>query len=66
MTDHVTPERVAAIAVAAGIPLAESTPARIARGASPTAARLRSGNVDLPFETEPSTYGVVAHREIKR
>lgn len=65
MPDHVTPARVAAIAAAAGIPLGQATDARIARGVSATAARFRTGNVDVPFEAEPSTYLVVAHREIK-
>lgn len=66
MPDHVSPERVAAIAAAAGIPLRQSTDARIARGVSSTAGRFRTGNVDVPFEAEPATYLVVAHGEIKR
>ena len=66
MTDHVTPERIAANAEASGIPIDAATAARVASGISPTAARFRAGAVGMPFETEPSTYVVVSHQEIKR
>jgi len=65
MSEHITPERVAANAAAAGIAIDASTAARVANGMSSTAARLRNGKADMPFESEPSTYLVVAHREIK-
>ena len=66
MADHITPERVVAIATAAAIPIDVSTALRIAKGVSSAAARFRAGTIDLPFESEPSTYVVVAHKEIKR
>ena len=64
MSDDVTPERVVAIAAAARIPISAAAAARVAGGTSPTAARFRAAEVDVPLEAEPSTYLVVAQKEI--
>jgi hypothetical protein len=66
MPDEVEPDRVAAIAAAARIPLAPEDTARIARAVTPTAARFAGAKIDLPLETEPASFVVVQRREIGR
>jgi hypothetical protein len=66
MTGEVEPDRVIAIAAAARIPLAPDDAERIARAATPTAARFAAAKIDLPLETEPSSFVVVQRREIGR
>jgi hypothetical protein len=58
----VSPERVAALAAAARVPLAEDAPARIARAVTPTVTRYAAENIAIPLETEPSSF-VVAQRK---
>jgi hypothetical protein len=58
----VSPERVAALAAAARVPLAEDAPARIARAVTPTVTRYAAENIAMPLETEPSSF-VVAQRK---
>ena len=53
MPDPVTPERIAALAAAARVPLAEGAAARIAGAVTPTVARYAAENIALPLETEP-------------
>ena len=55
----VTPERVAALAAAARIPLAEGAAARIAGAVTPTVKRYAAENLAIPLETEPSSFLVV-------
>jgi hypothetical protein len=64
MTGEVKPDRVAAIAAAARIPLALEDVERIARAVTPTAARFAAAKIDLPLETEPASFVVVQRREI--
>jgi hypothetical protein len=66
MTGEVKPDRVAAIAAATRIPLAPEDAQRIASAVKPTAARFAAAKIDLPLETEPSSFVVVQRREIGR
>jgi hypothetical protein len=62
MPEDVTPERVAAIATAARVPLDQTAAARVARAVNPTVARFTAEKIALPLEIEPATFAVVAHR----
>jgi hypothetical protein len=62
----VSPDRVAAIAAAARIPLAEGRAARIASTVTPMVASYVAGNIAMPLETEPSSYLVVQHKDAGR
>jgi hypothetical protein len=66
MSNEITAERVAAIAAAARVPLAAEDAARIAGAVAPTAGRFAAAKVELPLETEPSTFVVVQRREGRR
>ncbi len=66
MPNGITPDRVAAIAAAARVPLAAEDAARIAGAVAPTAARFAAARVELPVETEPSTFVVVQRRNSGR
>jgi hypothetical protein len=66
MSDHITAERVTAIATGLGLSIDALAAARIAAGVSPTAKRFRTGNVAPAFESEPSTYVTIAQEGIKR
>jgi hypothetical protein len=66
MPDEVTPERVAAIAAAAGVPLDQTVAARVARAVNPTVTRFAAEKLALPMEVEPATYAVVARQGIKK
>jgi hypothetical protein len=66
MSDDVMPDRIAAIAAAARLPLAPEDAARIARAVAPTMARFTAAAIDLPLEVEPSSYVVVQRRRIRR
>jgi hypothetical protein len=62
----VTPERIAAIAAAARVPLSEKGPASIARAVAPMVARYAAENIAMPLETEPSSFLVVQHKDAGR
>jgi len=62
MPDEVTPERVAAIAAAARVPLEQTSAARVANAVNPTVARFAAQKIALPLEVEPATYAVVARQ----
>ena len=62
MPNEVTPERVAAIAAAARVPLEQSSAARVAKAVNPTVTRFAAQMIALPLEVEPATYAVVAGR----
>jgi hypothetical protein len=62
----VSPDRVAVLAAAARIPLAEDAPARIARAVTPTVARYAAENIAIPLETEPSSFVAVQQRDASR
>jgi hypothetical protein len=62
----VTPERVAALAAAARVPIPDDAPARIARAVTPTVARYASEKIAMPLETEPSSFLVVQHKDAGR
>jgi seryl-tRNA(Sec) selenium transferase len=66
MPGEVKPDRVAAIAAAARIPLAPDDAERIVRAVTPTATRFAAAKIDLPLETEPASFVVVQRREIGR
>ena len=66
MPDEVKPERIAALAAAARVPLADVGPERIARAVSPTVTRYAAENIAIPLETEPSSFLVVQHRDAGR
>ena len=58
----VSPERIAALAAAARVPLSNDAPGRIARAVTPTVTRYAAENIAIPFETEPSSFIVVQRR----
>ena len=62
----VSPDRVAAIAAAARIPLPDGGAARIAGAVTPMVARYVAGKIAMPLETEPSSYLVVQHKDAGR
>ncbi len=66
MAADISPDRVTALAAAAGVPLAPDDAGRIARAVAPTAARFADAAVDLALETEPSSFVVVQHQEFGR
>jgi hypothetical protein len=66
MTDEVTPERVAAIAAAARVPLDQTAAARVARAVNPIATRFAAEKLAQPLEVEPATYAVVARQGINK
>jgi len=62
----VSPERVAALAAAARVPLAAGGAARIAVAVTPTVTRYAAENIAIPLETEPSSFNVVQNRDAAR
>jgi hypothetical protein len=62
----VSPERIAALAAAARVPLADVGPERIAVAVSPTVARYAAENIAMPMETEPSSFLVVQQKDAGR
>jgi hypothetical protein len=48
MPDEVTPERVAAIAAAARVPLEQTSAARVAKAVNPTVTRFAAQKIALP------------------
>ena len=62
----VSPDRIAALAAAARIPLAEDAPARIARAVTPTVTRYAAENIAIPLETEPSSFIVAQLKDSGR
>ena len=65
MSDAAT-ERVAALAAAARVPLADGAAARIAGATAPTIARYAAENIAPPLESEPSSFLVIQHRDARR
>jgi hypothetical protein len=63
MTDEVTPDRVAAIATAARVPLDQTAAARVARAMNPIVTRFAAEKIVLPLEIEPAAFAVVARRD---
>jgi hypothetical protein len=66
MPDDVSPERVAALAAAARVPISDKSPAHIARAVTPTVTRYAAENIAIPFETEPSSFLVVQYKDAGR
>jgi hypothetical protein len=66
MPEEITAAHVEMLAAAARVPLTEGSAARIANAVAPTIAHLADAQLDLSLETEPSTFVVVARREIDR
>ena len=63
MPDEVTAERIAALAAAARVPLAEDAAARIARAVTPTVARFTQEKLTIALETEPATFVAMQRRD---
>ena len=63
MSKNVSPERVAAIAAAARIPLPPDAPARIARTVSSPVGRIASADIALAMEVEPATFVAVQRKD---
>ena len=59
----VSPERIAALAAAARVPLADDAPVRIARAVTPTVTRFAAEGIALEMETEPSTFVAVQRKD---
>ena len=66
MPEQVSPERIAALAAAARVPLAEGAAARIAGAVTPTVTRYTAENVAMPLETEPSSFLIVQMKDATR
>jgi len=66
MSDDVTPERVAMLAVGARVPLDPAAAARIARAVTPLLTRFAVGAIAMPLETEPSTFVALQHEDAGR
>ena len=63
MSAEVSPERVAAIAAAARVPLAPEAAARIARTVTPPLTRFTAANIALEMEVEPATFVAVQRKD---
>ena len=66
MPEQVSPERSAALAAAARVPLAEGAAARIAGAVTPTVTRYTAENVAMPLETEPSSFIIMQMKDAAR
>jgi hypothetical protein len=66
MAKEVTPARVKLIAEGARVPLDQTAIDRIAHVASLLLTGFTGAKMMLPLEVEPSSYTVVAHKEIRR
>ena len=63
MSEKVLPERVAAIAAAARIPLPADAPARIARTVTSPVGRIAAADIALDMEVEPATFVAVQRKD---
>jgi len=63
MSEKVSPERVAAIAAAARIPLPPDASARIARTVASPVARIAAASIALDMEVEPATFVAVQRKD---
>jgi hypothetical protein len=63
MSEKVLPERVAAIAAAARIPLSPDAPARIARTVGSPVGRIAAADIALDMEVEPATFVAVQRKD---
>jgi hypothetical protein len=66
MTDKITPERIAALAKAARVPLPETSPERITNATAAVILRMAEEKLALDLGVEPATYLVVAREGAKR
>jgi hypothetical protein len=62
----VSADRVAAMAAAARIPIADGAAARIAGAVTPTVTRYAAEKIAMPLETEPSSFLAVQHKDAGR
>jgi hypothetical protein len=60
---EISPERIAALAAAARVPISDDAPARIARAVTPTVTRYAAENIAIPLETEPSSFLAVQRKD---
>ena len=65
MSAEVRPDRVAAIAAAARIPIEPDSCARVARAVTPTVTRFAALGPSIGFEVEPSSFAAIARQEIE-
>ena len=63
MPKEVSPDRIAALAAAARIPLPKDAAARIARTATNPVKRLAAANIALDIEVEPATFVFVQRKD---
>jgi len=66
MADKVTPERIAALAAAARVPIPETSQPRIANATAAVILRMAQENLALDLQVEPATYLVVAREGAKK
>ena len=66
MPGEVTADRIAVLATAARVPIADDAPARIARAVTPTVTRYAQENIAIPLETEPSSFVVIQRKDSGR
>ena len=63
MTDEVSPERVAALAIDARVSLDGAGAARIARAVTPMLTRFAAAGIAMPLEIEPSSFVAVQYKD---
>jgi hypothetical protein len=63
MPDDVSPERVAAVAAAARVPITPEDAARIARAVTGPMTRLAAADIALEMEVEPATFVAVQRKD---
>jgi hypothetical protein len=63
MPKDVSPERVAAVAATARIPLPRDGAARIARAVMMPVTRFAAANIALEMEIEPATFVIVQRKD---
>ena len=63
MSADVSPERVAAIATAARVPLVPEAAARIARTVTPPLTRFADADIAMEMEVEPATFVAVQRKD---
>jgi len=63
MPDDVSPERVAAVAAIARVPITPEDAARIARAVTGPMTRLAAADIALAMEVEPATFVAVQRKD---
>lgn len=66
MPDEISSERVAALAAGSRVALPPDGASRIARAVTPMLTRFAAADIEMPLETEPSTFVAVQHKDSSR